>query len=331
IIEVARGCSGQAFLTVGLAVAALLGELENASLLRRALLALVLGAGAILANWVRVLVIVEAGYTTHMRHVLVSRGHFVFGWFLFTGVIVACVWFLARTPGPAPLAGSAASQSGPIAMRPAYVSAGVALIALPVLVYGFVLRMDEAAGPVEFRAPVGQSPWHGPVNAPGVPWKPEYVGAHSQWYFAYEGPAGQNVEMVAIGYPVQGQGRELVNEENLLFGPNAPEPAAKSKVTLGDDAYVEAVSDDAQGHRYLVWTVYDIGGRQFVTPLASQLWYGLRSLAGPPYSMQFAFRARCERDCNAARATLESFLGTMGRECFASVGRFSIYPTTRPT
>jgi EpsI family protein len=330
IIEVAHGCSGQAFLTVGVAVAVLLGELENASLARRALLVAALGAAALAANWIRVLVIVDAGYTTHMRHVLVSRGHFAFGWFLFTGVIVACVWFLARRPGPAPLAGPAGGGSGSVAMRPAYLSAGFALIALPVLVYSFVLRMDGAAGPVEFRAPLGLNPWRGPVNVPGVPWKPEYVGAHSQWYFAYQGPSGQNVEMVAIGYPMQSQGRELVNEENLLFGPDAPEPTAQSKVALGDDTYLEAVSADAQGHRYLVWSVYDIGGRQFVTPLASQLWYGLRSLTGPPYSMQFAFRTPCEGDCNAARATLKSFLQTMGRECFASVGRFSIYPTSRP-
>jgi EpsI family protein len=330
IIEVAHGCSGQAFLTVGLAVAALLGELENASPARRALLAAVLGAAAIIANWIRVLVIVDAGYTTHMRHVLVSRSHFAFGWFLFTGVIVACVWFLARRPGPPPPVGSASRASGSAALRPAYLSAGLALIALPVLVYSLVLRMDGAAAPIEFRAPLGQNSWRGPVNAPGVPWKPEYVGAHSQWYFAYQGPSGQNVEMVAIGYPMQSQGRELVNEENLLFGRDAPDPTAQAKVTLGEDTYIETVGDDAQGHHYLVWSVYDIGGRPFVTPLASQLWYGLRSLTGPPYSMQFAFRTPCEGDCNAARATLKSFLQTMGRECFASVGRFPIYPTSRP-
>jgi len=49
---------------------------------------------------------------------------------------------------------------------------------------------------------------------------------------------------------------------------------------------------DEQGRRSLVWSVYDIGGREFVTPLLSQLWYGVRSLAGAPYSVLFASERR---------------------------------------
>jgi hypothetical protein len=127
--------------------------------------------------------------------------------------------------------------------------------------------------------------------------------------------------MVAIGYPMQAQGRELVNEENSLFGVDAPEPTAEAKVTLDGESYTELVFADQRGQRWLTWSVYDIGGREFVTPLLSQLWYGLRSLAGPPYSMQFAFRTECSESCDSARATLRSFLQTMGRDCFASVGR----------
>jgi hypothetical protein len=138
--------------------------------------------------------------------------------------------------------------------------------------------------------------------------------------------------MVAIGYAMQAQGRELVNEENSLFGIDAPEPTAEAEVTLDRESYTELVFVDPQGRRWLTWSMYDIGGREFVTPLFSQLWYGLRSLGGPPYSMQFAFRTECGgSSCDAARATLRSFLQTMGRDCFASVGRVSqsSTPTSR--
>ena len=64
------------------------------------------GALAVLANWIRVLVIVDAGYTTQMRHVLVSRGHYMFGWVLFTTIMVAFVWLLAR-PYRRPASGGA--------------------------------------------------------------------------------------------------------------------------------------------------------------------------------------------------------------------------------
>ncbi len=330
IIEVARGCSGQAFLTVGLAVAALLGELENASLARRALLFAAMGALAVVSNWIRVLVIVEAGYTTHMRHVLITRGHFVFGWMLFTTAMVAFVWLVARGPKPAPVTSSIAGERRPIRMVPTYVATVAALVAMPILVYTFVLRLDIAAAPLAFQTPVAKGEWRGPVSAPGTPWKPEFVGEHSQWSFAYGGPSGHNVEVVAIGYPLQEQGRELVNEENSLFGADAREPTAKTRITVGGESYIELATVDEQGRRSLTWSVYDIGGRGFVTPLLSQLWYGVRSLGGPPYSVQFAFRTACDASCDAARATLRSFLQTMGPECFASVGRMPQSPTSRP-
>jgi EpsI family protein len=330
IIEVARGCSGQAFLTVGLAVAALLGELGNGTLLWRVVLFVVMGALAVLSNWIRVLVIVEAGYTTHMRHVLITRGHFLFGWILFTSVMVAFVWLLAGRLKSVPAATPTQGERRPTRMMPTYVAAVVALVAVPLVVYTFVLRLDVSAAPVTFEAPAGRGEWRGPVSAPNDAWQPVFVGAHSQWYFAYEGPSGHNVQMVAIGYPMQAQGRELVNEENSLFGVGAPEPAAEVKITLDGESYIELVAADQHGQRWLTWSVYDIGGREFVTPLFSQLWYGLRSLGGPPYSMQFAFRTECSQSCDAARGTLRSFLKTMHRDCFASVGRSPQSPTSRP-
>jgi exosortase len=322
IIEVARGCSGQGFLTVGLAVAALLGELENARLMRRAMLLLVMGALAVISNWIRVLVILDAGYVTHMRHVLVTQGHFVFGWVLFSTLMVAGTWWLSRNPlsaqGESPPAG--APPQGLIATS---VATAVALVVVPLAVYTMVLPLDVQVTPIAFKAPAGRGEWRGPLTTVGTggEWRPAYVGQHSEWYFAYEGPSGHNVEMVAIGYPMQAQGRELVNEENSLFGADAPEPTAETPVALGAHSYTEIVSTGPRGHRWIAWSVYDIGGRQFVTPLWSQLWYGLRSLAGPPYSVQFAFRAECSDSCDAARASLRSFVEAMGPNCFASVGR----------
>jgi EpsI family protein len=332
IIEVAHGCSGQAFFTVGLAVAALLGELESASLARRALLFAVMGALAVISNWLRVLVIVDAGYTTNMRHVLVSRGHFVFGWILFTVVLVTGVWFLARaaTPQPGASQGAAGPRDVPARM-PTYAAAAAALIAMPLVVYIFVAARDSQAAPLAFQAPVGRGEWRGPISTFGNAWQPEFVGDHSQWYFAYQNMSGHNVELVAIGYPLQEQGRELVNEENALLGATATSLTAQNEVRLDEGSYVELMGSDAQGRRWLVWSVYDIGGREFVSPLMSQLWYGVRSLGGAPYSVQFAFRTACEpASCDAARAVLKSFAREMGPQCFASFGRAARSPKLRP-
>lgn len=320
--SIERGCSGINFLTVGLAIAALLGELEQATLRRRAVLLAVMGALAVLANWIRVLVIVDAGYTTHMRHVLVSRGHYMFGWVLFTTIMVAFVWLLAR-PYRQPASASANSQEStrPLIRMSAYATTVAVLIAMPVVVYTFVTRLDARMAPLVFSAPAGRAGWQGPVADVPPTWNPEFVGPHSQWDFTYRGATGHNVEMVAIGYPRQAQGQELVSEDNSLFGAAPLTTVAETTVTLGGDSYNETIAADERGHRSLVWSVYDIGGREFVTPLMSQLWYGVRSLGGPPYSVLFAFRTDCADSCDSARATLRSFVQTMGPEFFASVTR----------
>jgi EpsI family protein len=320
VIEIGSSCSGVNFFNVGLAVAALLGELERASILRRAVLLVAMGALSMFANWLRVAIIVEAGYSTHMRHVLVSRGHYTFGWVLFTIVMVTFVWFAARGPraalSPAPTSSQGLLRAIP---WPAYVATLLALVAAPVAVYTVVAGLDARAAPLAFAAPAGRGGWQGPGSSP---WKPDFVGPHSQWSVAYQDPAGRAVEMAAIGYSTQGQGRELVNEENALFGSSVSlDTVAENKITLGQESYVETVVADDKGHRSLVWSVYDIGGRTFVTPLLSQLWYGVRSLGGPPYSVLYVFRTPCELSCDSARETLRSFVQSMGSAALVSAGR----------
>jgi exosortase len=330
LIEIASSCSGVNFFTIGLAVAALLGELEGATVRRRALLLTVIGALALVANWLRVLIIVDAGYTTQMRHILVSRTHYMFGWVLFTVVIVASVWLLARAPESPVRPLSFPKREGLHATAwSTYVLALIALVAMPLAVYGFVPALDQSALPIVFTAPAGRGGWQGPFSG-GSNWRPDFVGRHVQWTFVYQGPRDRTVEMVAIGYPVQGQGYELVNEENALLGASAKvDTVAENTVTVGEQSYIESVIADDHGKRTMVWSVYDIGGRPFATPLLSQLWYGVRSLGGAPYSILFAFRASCTASCGIARETLESFARNMTAPFFQSVTRAPAALTAR--
>lgn len=95
-VEVAQGCSGVGFLIEGVAIAALLGEFEGARWQRR--LALVAGIipVALLANWARVLLLVYIGYSSGMRHILVTRYHLQFGYVVFSAVLLAFLWLVTR-------------------------------------------------------------------------------------------------------------------------------------------------------------------------------------------------------------------------------------------
>lgn len=81
----------------------------------------------------------------------------------------------------------------------------------------------------------------------------------------------------------------------------------------------EVVVVDSRGRRSLIWSIIDIGGHLFGEPLASQLWYGARSLIGTPYSELFALRAQCNGSCDGARTALTDFLHANGAALFASL------------
>jgi len=103
------GCSGLHFMIVGLAVAALHGELRRdpwgVRIVQLALMAILV----LLANWVRVYTIIEAGYLTDMHSYLVSVSHYWFGWGVFAAALV--LFFSLTT-----LFGPAAPPS-PLAIR----------------------------------------------------------------------------------------------------------------------------------------------------------------------------------------------------------------------
>jgi EpsI family protein len=118
--------------------------------------------------------------------------------------------------------------------------------------------------------------------------------------------SGRTVETYVAGYRRQRQGAELVNYANSLTG-DALSESSSSTVTVDGLSFIETVVVDAQGRRSLIWSRYEIGGRRFVVPLSSQLWYGISSLAGAPQSLLVATRTICEGDCETARAALRSF------------------------
>jgi EpsI family protein len=305
--EVTPLCSGVNFLVVGLAVAALIGELQRAPLRRRAALLGVMALLMVLSNWLRVLLIVLAGYASGMR-LLVTRGHLLFGWVLFALVVLGfSVWAARRAPivRPEAIPQRETGATGAVPL-PGLATATALLVLMPLLARAAaaVLHADDS---LALHLPAAPAGWQGPLASIETRWKPEFVGAHSVWHAAYRDDDGAVVELLAIGYPTQEQGRELVNEENSLLGNDDMTAVGDATIVRGAQAHFEYLASDATGHSFVIWSVYDIGGRHFVTPLFSQLWYGLRSLGRAPYSVQFAYRAVCEPSCDGARARLARF------------------------
>lgn len=322
---VTPACSGVGFLVEGLAVAALLGELEEASLGRRVRLLAVMVPVALATNWVRVLALLHIGYTTGMRHVLVSRVHLEFGWVLFVIVLILYVWLATRQPLPPQreLRASSVTAARPREWRPAYLSTVAALVVGPVLVGLILPGAVSRSGAAGLLLPAGHGAWQGPIETVDEAWVPMFVGEHILQRLSYRTTAGRSVEIVGIGYAVQEQDRELVNEANSLLGSGGLTELSSGVVEEQGRRYWEVVATDARGQQSVIWCVYDIGGRPFVIPILSQLWYGARALVTPPYSVLLAFRTACMATCDAARATLAEFARAMSEDVIGAAARVS--------
>jgi hypothetical protein len=141
----------------------------------------------------------------------------------------------------------------------------VALIAAPILVCLVASFAAHSAAASGLRLPPGRADWQGPLETPDDAWRREFAGDHEERRVAYQDGAGRKVEVLAVGYPRQEQGRELVNEDNALLGHGGLKPLTRE--VLGDYGYWEVVAVDNDGHRWVIWSTYDIGERTFVIPI----------------------------------------------------------------
>lgn len=323
-----RACSGADFLTVGLAIAALHGELEQASLRRRAGLMGAMLLLALVSNWLRVILILTIGYLSHMRSVLATRDHLALGWVVFACALLVFIWAVGRlgaAPADAPAASvrhaeAVARVSAP--RRPAawrYGVAVAALLAVPALVYASLVATEARADAATLELPPGHMSWRVAAGAVDPLWQPVFVGAGAERRAHYQSADGRIVDVVGIGYPRQTRGAQILSNANSLLGQRGLAMEAVSLVSTGGIPHSEVVAVDPNGQRSLVWSVIDVGGRLFGEPLFSQLWYGARSVVGTPYSALFALKTPCNTSCDAARSVLADFLRANGAALFASL------------
>ena len=101
--EVAHGCSGLRYLLVGQSLALMYGELNLRTVRAKVILFLSGVFLALLANWIRVFVIIYMGYETNMQTSLIED-HDSFGWWVFAATLVPLFLLGRRLEGlPSPV------------------------------------------------------------------------------------------------------------------------------------------------------------------------------------------------------------------------------------
>jgi len=270
-----------------------------------------MAALALLANWVRVYTVIEAGYLSDMHNYLVSVSHYWFGWGVFAVALVAFFWLSTwLTPASASSAEVAGTPpaAAPAAATPrrGFVTAVLVLLVLPAASY--LARRAHPPAPLS-GAPflTLRAPWAALTPVGGSFWLPQFEGADDNEYLTAVSPAGGTIEVFRTRFIAQRQGAELVGESSSLLGRHLRDHGERL-VDSAQGRFRETEAADPTGALSLIWSRYEIAARPLVRPLAEQLWYGLNALVWHPPADALAFRAECRGDCEDARHLLEGLM-----------------------
>ena len=313
-LEIEDGCAGLHYLIVGIALAALYGELLKDSLALRLRWVCLMGILAILCNWLRIFVIVVVAYATDMQGFLIRVDHYWFGWLLFAATFAGFLWIAgrtarARTPTERPAAASQPVPQAAMLGPRRYVGAVACACALPLAVYGM---NAPGQSQVIIHWPTAPAAWQGPTLENPASWSPEFHNATMAALRTYTSSSAPSIEMFVVAYRTQEQGRELVNYDNALFGTRDALSLEQERVMrAGGSRWREAMVVDRDGKESIILSQYRIGDHSFANPLASQLWYGLMALRDPQPSSLVAVRTLCQPGCDAARGRLQAFVSSL--------------------
>jgi exosortase A len=305
--EIAPGCSGLGMLLVGLATAALYGEMQRQPVSRRLVLFALAAALSLLANWIRVAAIVYAGYLKGMNTSLV-RDHYGFGWVVFA-VILLAFFPLARRLANAPEAPGLQATAGGVT---GHFGVAAALI-LACLAIGPAWQLAaDWREPPHVTADLPRDPsanWTGPHAAPQG-WAPQFPGADAQRIGVYL-RGEQRITAFTAAYAVQrhakklvGYGVEILDEDERLL--------SDKRIDVGGQSVSEIEAESPGDGHALVWLRYTVGARRFTSGWWAQLGYGWASLFKSPGSSVMLLRAQCDGDCAAARTSLTQFVTDTG-------------------
>jgi exosortase len=303
---IAADCAGKRYLLVGLASAVLGGVFHRLDARRMALLLATTVGLSMVANWLRVAIIIYLGYVTDMQHYLVAVEHVTFGWFVFLPLLAA-IFLISRRLGGAAGAGNADDEQCPVAnLRAPIARTAVLLLVVPIVAeVGSTSAKDSRALDA---LPIMTGAWQGPFPSQG--WSPVFVGRDDHRQGAYVSGAGI-IHVYLNLYRAQGQGRELVHYKNSVSGSGWSEGAA---LAFQRDLWTGQpwVARDESGRDWVLVSSYNVAGSLTTSPLIAQMLYGARALWHPVPSGVIAMATPCGTDCAGAAASLQAFWGANG-------------------
>ena len=277
---------------------------------------------ALIANWIRILIVVLIGDHTEMQSELVND-HFTLGWVVYFFVVLIPMYVLSGALSTEYAIdgldnrnepdGSNASDDQKIPLIYA-VLCSILLVYAPLLSYQFHNRANSAVLPAP---PVVSENW--------ILQKTSDIRVVDDWYPAYQNEtnytqadylyADTNVNLHIVHYENQSQGYELINLENRIvddeswFVESGSETVTFVEIASNESiAFNSAVVSNRLSGRKLVWYRFDVGGRKTHQTAMAKFFQLVAFFADRTDGTLLAVSIDCESDCYSKEAELARFV-----------------------
>lgn len=313
--EVAGGCSGLHFMIVGTALGTLYAILSFRTWSLRVAVVALSVVLALVANWLRVFIVIVAGYLTDMQHYLVTVDHYYFGWALFFVVfslLFVFAYYFGEVRGDDASVASAGTPAEGHALRALadyrVLGSSLLLAVAAWLSFQAAARPDVAPGSVTQPLPASLGDWKIDGEWPDIT-RPHFVN------WSREGQAryvldNMNVGVYLAHYAVQRQGQEVVYYANSPSGERGRVIGRSDAVVAlahGSVSFTELEIEEGDLGRRLVRYAYQIAGRRTGDALAAKLFQVIGGARGRWDAQVIVMSSSCEPACDGARAALDAF------------------------
>ncbi len=322
-LSIEEACSGLRYLLAALTLGTLYAYMNYSSFRARLTVVLIAAGSAVLANIVRVFIVVYLGYSTEMRSPLVKH-HLMLGWYLFGGLVVLLLLldtYLYRTRSLVEQKKSSA-QAEPEIIALAVAEPAVCKTGLPyyfILIIGLGLVLSIA--PIVVYWTSHQSPASSavPVLPAGVNGWSKTVAGNNGWMPVYHGAVNQKqayqknhrkVVLYVGYYPRQKQGVELINDLNHInnhtvwsvFYPRA------HLQSMGNRPVLEQLLKRGVNNQRLVWYWYNVAGYITTNKYEAKMLQVLGLLTGKTWAYVTAVSTPVDGNIDSSRQVLKDFI-----------------------
>lgn len=314
VLKVAGGCAGLNYFMMGLVIGTMYAR-QSTSVLWKGLLSVSIALGfSLLANWVRVFILVLIGYHSNMESPIVYQ-HGLLGWGVF-GFALVLYFVCMRYFQPCldrffPETLSDLGGSNKIVdevdlrdigrQRSGFFSGAKWLdFAIPCIVTGIFVALPQYSKSLQSGVGESGEAWFvGEVSASWEPvLNPQLRVAYQNWTTAgyWRSTERSGLELYAYRYLHQVQGAEMIYYENMI----AHEDKLKviENIRLPGLPEMSLVRVRGDGRDFLLMWVYKLGERYTTSSIQGKYFQFLEAMGGRTRASFIAFTLACsEKDC----------------------------------